>query len=44
VNEDNIHYKYTKFFNNIIIDKKILEDYIDKAMQESSEEESSDDD
>lgn len=44
VNEDNIHYKYTKFFNNIIIDKKTLEDYIENAMEESTEEESSDDD
>jgi vacuolar-type H+-ATPase subunit F/Vma7/uncharacterized protein (UPF0335 family) len=44
INENNIHYKYMKFENQIIIKKNELQNYIEKLMEESSEEESSEED
>lgn len=35
INEDNIHYKYAKFDNNIIIDKKKIQAHIEKLIEES---------
>jgi hypothetical protein len=41
INEDNIHYKYMKFLNKIIIKKKDLQNHIEQLLEESSELETS---
>lgn len=44
INENNIHYKYLKFLNQIIIKKNELQNHIEQLMDEESEYETSDDD
>jgi len=44
INEDNIHYKYMKFLNQIIISKTDLQNHIEQLLEESSEYESDSDD
>ena len=40
INEDNIHYKYAKFMDKIVIRKDELKDHIEQLMAESSDDES----
>jgi hypothetical protein len=44
INEDNVHYKYMKFLNQIIINKEDLQNYIEKILEESTDDESDEDD
>jgi hypothetical protein len=41
INEDNIHYKYMKFLNKIVIKKTDLQTYIEQSLEVSSEFETS---
>ena len=39
VNEDNIHYKYVRFNNDIVIDRQTLLDYVNDKVEEETEDE-----
>ena len=38
INEDNIHYKYTKIFGKVMVDTSELREYVKSKMAESSDE------